>query len=81
MATLYKHGEVMGDYTRFIMYSNGQRIGYIFRKMSDGCILVRPHRTGGKWRIFRRAKDNWDLVTIEMIIDHFLAIHLDAVFN
>jgi hypothetical protein len=78
MATLYKHGEVLGDYTRFVAQRNGAKIGYIFRHMSDGWILVRPHRAGGRWRLFRRGDT---LTNISMIVDCFLRKQLDNVFN
>ena len=78
MATLYKHGEIVADYTRFVNYSNGQRIGYIFRLMSDGWVLVRPHRSGGRYRLFRKDKS---LLHIQMTIDTFLAKQLGDIFH
>lgn len=54
MATLYKHGDVIADYTRYIKYSNGQRLGYIFRQMSDDWTLIRSALPGRKWRLYRK---------------------------
>lgn len=78
MATLYKHGEIVADYTRFVNYSNGQNIGYIFRFMSDGWVLVRPHRAGGRYKLFRKDKS---LLHIQMTIDTFLCKQLENVFG
>ena len=78
MARLYKHGNVVADYTRFVMSSNGQKIGYIFRLMSDGWVLVRPHRVGGRYKLFRK---DGTLLHIQMTIDPFLWKQLDHVFN
>jgi hypothetical protein len=78
MATLYKHGEVLADYTRFVAQRDGTKLGYIFRHMSDGWILVRPHRTGGRWRMFNKGKI---LLDIQCTIDTFLRAQLDNCFN
>lgn len=78
MATLYKHGQILADYTRFIRQPNGTAIGYIFRLMSDGWILVRPHRTGGRWRLFRK---DYSLINIQMTLDIFLRKQVENVFD
>jgi hypothetical protein len=78
MAILYKNGTVLSDYTRFVLQSNGTRIGYIFRLMSNGWILVRPHRAGGRWRRFCKDKK---LSDVQMTIDVFLRPQLEKVFD
>lgn len=78
MATLYKHGEIIADYTRFVTYSNGQQIGYIFRLMSDGWVLVRPHRSGGRYKLFRKDRS---LLHVQMTIDTFLSKQLGDIFH
>ena len=78
MAILYKHGEVIADYVRFIPQHNRSPIGYIFRLMSNGWVLVRPHKSGGRWKRFR--KDN-SLLHIQMTIDPFLREQLNNVFD
>jgi len=78
MATLYKHGEVVADYTRFVNYSNGQRIGYIFRLMSDGWVLVRPHCIGGRYKLFRK---DGSMIHIQMTIDPFLCKQVGEIFG
>jgi hypothetical protein len=78
MATLYKNGKVLADYTRFVTQRDGSQIGYIFRLMSNGWVLVRPHKAGGRWRRFRK---DGKLSHIQMTIDTFLRSQLDNVFN
>ena len=78
MATLYKNGIVLADYTRFVIQRDGSGIGYIFRLMSNGWVLVRPYKVGGRWRRFRKDKS---LIHIQMTIDTFLRSQLDDVFN
>jgi hypothetical protein len=78
MARLYKNGIVLADYTRFVSQPNGSRIGYIFRLMSNGWVLVRPHKVGGRWRRFRKDRN---LIHVQMTIDPFLRSQLDDVFN
>ncbi len=78
MATLCKNGNVLADYTRFVTQNDGRKIGYIFRLMSNGWVLVRPHRAGGRWRRFRK---DGKLLHIQMTIDIFLREQLDNVFN
>lgn len=81
MATLKKHGTVEADYIRFIPQTNQSPIGYIFRQMSDGALLVRPHASGGRWRYFVRTKYVWMLSDISKLSDERLRAHLDTCFN
>ena len=78
MAILYKNGEILADYTRFVPQRNGFKIGYIFRLMSNGWVLVRPFKAGGRWRRFRK---DGKLSNIQQTIDPFLREQLENVFD
>lgn len=75
MATLYKHGNIKADYTRYVMQTKGNRLGYIFREMSDGWTLIRSARAGSRWKLFQK---HYPVAYISMVIDPILRKQIEA---
>lgn len=75
MATLYKHGNIKADYTRYVMQPQGTRLGYIFREMSDGWTLIRSAKAGSRWKLFKK---HYPVCFISMIIDPMLRQQIEG---